>query len=112
MNKLTISLLFLIFTSNVIKTILPKEKEEEKNIEDNPINQILYSIEVLNSNLEKSTIKLIPGIFEKIYIKVIKLVPYLRLKEHVFDLELNSSEFKLNNIDNKVKINTKENSFF
>ena len=112
MNKLTISLLFLIFTSNVIKTILPKEKEEKKNIEDNPINQILYSIEVLNSNLENSTIKLIPGIFEKIYIKVTKLVPYLHLKEHVFDLELNSSEFKLNNIDNKVKINTKENSFF
>ena len=115
MKKYTILFLFLFFTSNTIKSILPKESEEEKDKKDNknnPIIPTLYSIEVLNSNFENSIINLIPGIYEKIYIKVTKLVPYLRLINVVFELELNSTEFKLNTNANKVKINTKENAFF
>ena len=112
MNKFTILILFLIFTSNTIKSILPKESEEEKKKDESKFfNGTLYSIEILNSNFEKSTINLIPGVYEKIYLKVTKLQHKLKFDIPI-NLELNSNVFKINNPNNEIHINTKENSFF
>ena len=105
MNKFKFCLIFLLFTSISIKSKLEGEGPEPH---DPQIFDKKFLIEVVNSNLESTPIKLTPGLYEKIYVKITKLsnIPFLF---HDLDLEIDDEDFRT---EKKIRIDPLKGNYF
>ena len=105
MNKFKFCLIFLLFTSISIKSKLEGEVPEPHDPE---ILDKKFLIEVVNSNLESTPIKLTPGLYEKIYVKITKLsnIPFLF---HDLDLEIDDEDFRT---EKKIRIDPLKGNYF
>lgn len=105
MNKFKFCLIFLLLTSISIKSKLEGEVPEPH---DPQILDKKFLIEVVNSNLESTPIKLTPGLYEKIYVKITKLsnIPFLF---HDLDLEIDDEDFRT---EKKIRIDPLKGNYF
>ena len=105
MNKFKFCLIFLLFTSISIKSKLEGEVPEPHDPE---ILDKKFLIEVVNSNLESTPIKLTPGLYEKIYVKITKLsnAPF---HFHDLDLEIDDEDFRT---EKKIRIDPLKGNYF
>ena len=105
MNKFKFCLIFLLFTSISIKSKLEGEGPEPH---DPQIFDKKFLIEVVNSNLESTPIKLTPGLYEKIYVKITKLsnAPF---HFHDLDLEIDDEDFRT---EKKIRIDPLKGNYF